>query len=151
MSWKQQLKADPLPWLLEESEPEVRYLAIRDILGLAENDPVLIEARQTAHKQGPIAAIMAEMHPDGYWIEPGPGYNPKYRSSVWSLILLASLGANINEDARIQKAINYYLEQALAPGGQIASATTPSGTADCLQGNLCWALTELGSMDARLD
>ena len=50
-----------------------------------------------------------------------------------------------------KKPSNYYLEQALAPGGQIASATSPSGTADCLQGNLCWALTELGSMDARLE
>jgi hypothetical protein len=151
MSWKQHLKADPLPWLLEESEPGVRYLALRDILRLPESDPQMIKARQAAHQQGPIALILAEMHPDGYWIEPGPGYNPKYRSSVWSLILLASLGANIKEDARIRKAINYYLEQALAPGGQIASATAPSGTADCLQGNLCWAMTVLGSTDARLE
>ena len=151
MNWKNNLKADPLPWLLEESEPGVRYLAMRDILVLAENDPALIAARQTAHKQGPIALILEEMHPDGYWIEPGPGYNPKYRSLVWSLILLASLGARIKEDARIQKAIDYYLEHALAPGGQFASATAPGGTADCLQGNLCWALTVLGSTDARLE
>lgn len=151
MNWKDNLKADPLSWLLEESDPGARYLALRDIIGLSENDPKLTAARQAAHQHGPIAAILAEMHPDGYWVVPGPGYNPKYRSTVWSLILLASLGASANEDKRIQKAIDYYLEQALAPGGQIASATAPGGTADCLQGNMCWALTELGSTDARLE
>ncbi len=36
MSWKDNLKADPLPWLLEESDPGVRYLALRDIARLAE-------------------------------------------------------------------------------------------------------------------
>ncbi len=82
--------------------------------------------------------------------EPGPGYNPKYRSLVWSLILLASLGARVEEDSRIRMAIDYCLDQCLAPGGQFASATAPGGTADCLQGNLCWALTVLGSTDARL-
>jgi hypothetical protein len=151
MNWKDNLKADPLTWMLEENEPGVHYLVMRDILDLPENDPALITARQVAHQKGPIATILAEMHPDGYWVKPGHGYNPKYRSTVWSLILLASLGANVKEDERIQKAIDYYLEQALAPGGQIASATAPGGTADCLQGNLCWALTELGSTDARLE
>jgi hypothetical protein len=151
MNWKGNLKADPLPWLLEESDPGARYLAMRDILDLPVNDPELIEARQTAHAQGSIALILNEMHPDGYWIEPGPGYLPKYRSLVWSLILLASLGARVEEDARIQKAIDYCLEHCLAPGGQFASATAPGGTVDCLQGNLCWSLTELGSTDARLD
>jgi hypothetical protein len=151
MNWKNHLKTDPLPWLLEEGDPGARYLALRDIIGLSENDPTLIQARQTAHKQGPIALILAEMHPNGYWINPGPGYSPKYRSLVWSLILLASLGARVEEDARIQKAMDYCLDNCLAPGGQFASATAPGSTADCLQGNLCWAFTELGSKDARLE
>jgi hypothetical protein len=151
MDWKDYLKADPLPWLLEENEPGVRYLALRDILDMAVNDPALIKARQAAHKQGPIKLILDEMHPDGYWVEPGPGYNPKYRSLVWSLILLASLGARVEEDGRIQKAMDYCLAHCLASGGQFASATAPGGTVDCLQGNLCWALTELGSTDSHLD
>jgi hypothetical protein len=151
VDWKDYLKGDPLPWLLDESEPGVRYLALRDILALPENDPTLIAARRTAHQQGPIALILNEMHPDGYWIQPGPGYNPKYRSLVWSLILLTSLGARVEEDERISKATDYCLAHCLAPAGQFASATAPGGTVDCLQGNLCWALTELGSVNARLE
>jgi hypothetical protein len=33
--------------------------------------------------------VVDAMADDGYWVEPGPGYNPKYRSTVWALILLA--------------------------------------------------------------
>jgi hypothetical protein len=42
------------------------------------------------------------------------------------------------------------LDQALARGGQFTTNGAPSGTADCLQGNLCAALVDLGCDDARL-
>ena len=35
-------------------------------------------------------------------------------------------------------------------GGQFSTSGAPSGTIDCLQGNLCWALLELGCDDPRL-
>jgi hypothetical protein len=140
-----------LPWLLEAAEPGPRYLALRDVVRLAPDEPELLEARRLAHTTGPIAGILAEMHSDGYWVAPGPGYNPKYRSTVWALSLLAQLGAHITADERIRRAISYFLDQALAPGGQISASGAPSGTADCLQGNLCWALVALGCEDPRLE
>jgi hypothetical protein len=149
-TWQDQLKSDPLPWLLEPDDPGVRYLALRDLLDRPAADPELLAARRSAHMQGPIAAVLEAMAPEGYWVEPGPGYLPKYRSTVWSVILLAQLGARIEGDERIGRASAYLLEHALAPGGQWGSATAPSGTADCLQGNLCWALPALGCDDPRL-
>lgn len=151
MTWQTELKKDPLPWLLDPSAPGVRYLALRDLLDLSINDPELAAARTIAHTHGPIAEVLAQMHPEGYWVEPGSGYNPKYRATVWALILLAQLGARIETDERIAVACAYLLDHALAPGGQFASATSPSGTADCLQGNLCWSLLELGCDDPRLE
>lgn len=38
MSWQTQLRGDPLPWLLEEDAPGVRYLALRDLLDLTLGD-----------------------------------------------------------------------------------------------------------------
>jgi hypothetical protein len=87
----------------------------------------------------------------GYWVEPGPGYNPKYRSTVWSMILLAQLGAFVEEDQRITQACTYLLDHALTKGGQVTTSGAPSGTVDCLQGNLSWALLELGCDDPRLE
>ena len=150
MPWQNQLHSDPLPWLLEPADPGVRYLALRDLLDRPADDPELLAARRLAHTAGPLAAVLDAMSPAGYWVEPGPGYNPKYRSTVWAVILLAQLGGRVEEDERIGRACAYLLDQALAPGGQWASATAPSGTADCLQGNLCWALPALGCDDPRL-
>jgi len=150
MSWKDLLNDNPLPWLLEPESPGMRYLALRDLQEHPEEDPELRSAQQAAYTQGPIAAILAKMDEDGFWVEPGPGYNPKYYSTVWSIILLAQLGASAAQDVRIQRACAYILDHALAAGGQFSATGAPSGTADCLQGNLCWALVELGYDDPRL-
>lgn len=151
MSWRGQLKGDSLSWLLELDSPGVRYLALRDLLDLPADDGQLSAARKEAHGQGPIATILAGMDPAGYWMEPGPGYLPKYRSTVWAVILLAQLGASVAEDERIGRACAYLLDHALTPGGQFTTSGAPSGAVDCLQGNLCWALVELGGEDPRLE
>ena len=140
-----------LAWLLEPADPGVRYLTMRDLLNLPANDPELQQARAAAHRQGPIAAILSHMDPQGFWEKPGPGYLPKYRSSVWSVILLAQLGASIQEDQRIRQACEYIIQHALLEGGQFTSNGVPSGTVDCLQGNLCWALMEMGYNHPGLD
>ncbi|MFM8370055.1 MAG: nitrogen fixation protein NifH, partial [Chloroflexota bacterium] len=92
------------------------------------------------------------MQAEGYWARPGTGYGPKYKSTVWALLLLAQLGAHISEDKRIEKACKYLIDNALTGGGQFSAMTnaSPSGTVDCLQGNLLWALTELGCDDPRM-
>lgn len=150
MNWQDQLKGKSLDWLLESDNPGVRYLALRDLLDCAPGDRELKKARAAAHRQGPIAQVLAEMNKTGYWVTPGPGYNPKYRSTVWSIILLAQLGASAEDDDRIGQACAYLLDHALATGGQFSTSAAPSGTVDCLQGNLCWALLELGCEDPRL-
>jgi hypothetical protein len=152
MSWKNQLRNDSVAWLLEPENPGVRYLALRDLLDLPSDDRKLKSAWKAAHKEGPIAEVLSKMHPEGYWVKAGPGYNPKYRSTVWSMILLAQLGASANEDNRIYQACNYLLDH-MTEGGQFTSSTSgaPSGTIDCLQGNLLWSLMELGCDDPRMD
>lgn len=151
MAWQDQLKGDSLTWVLESVSPGVRYIALRDLLESPGVDADLRQARKAAHRNGPIADILGEMDKTGYWVKPGPGYNPKYRSTVWSVILLAQLGAYVEEDNRIAQACNYLLDHALTEGGQFTISGAPSGTVDCLQGNLSWALLELGCDDPRLE
>lgn len=151
MTWTDQINGDSVTWLLEPDEPGVRYLALRDLMDCAPDDPELCAAQEQAHTGGPIATILAHMDEAGYWAEPGPGYNPKYRSSVWSVIMLAQLGASIAQDERIGRACAYVLDYTLTAGGQFTTSGAPSGTADCLQGNLCCALLDLGCDDPRLE
>jgi hypothetical protein len=51
----------------------------------------------------------------------------------------------------VQKACDYVLDRTLTTRGQFSTSSTASGTADCLQGNMCWALSALGCEDPRLE
>ena len=145
------IPSQTLEWLLDESEPGPRYLALRDLYGLPPNDSQVKHARRAAHQHGPISEILNHMHPEGYWAEPGPGYNPKYRSTVWALISLAQLGASVQEEPRLERACDYIVSQSMTEIGQFAASGTASTTVDCLQGNLCAALVDLGWKDPSLE
>ena len=77
MSWKTQLNADPLPWLLEPEDPGVRYLALRDLVESPDGAELQARARSAAHKHGPIAVILDDMEKEGYWVEARAGLQPQ--------------------------------------------------------------------------
>jgi hypothetical protein len=140
-----------LSWLLEEDGSGISYPVLKQILNVDKNDPRLIAAKEVAYTKGHIWRVLKNMHPDGYWRNHDGGYSPKYYSTVWSLILLSQLGATVDDDERIEKACHRYLDHALSTNNSISHNGTPSGTFDCLQGNMCAALTDLGYQDERLD
>jgi len=144
-------KADksPVDWLLEPEDIDVRYLALRDLVDADVKE--LAVARKRAHESGRIEQVLANMEKEGYWVKPGAGYYPKYTGTVWSFIVLAQLGASIEIDSRIKTACSYILDHTLTDGGRFSVNGLNSGTADCLQGNLCASLLELGFKDSRLE
>ncbi len=138
-----------LNWLLEPTDIGVRYLALRDLIKADAKE--LNSAKKAAHQEGPIATVLAKMNKEGYWVQPGAGYNPKYFGTVWSMTLLRQLGASIDADKRIATACAYVLDHSLTKHGQFSASGTPSATLDCLQGNLCFSLLTMGCTDPRLD
>jgi hypothetical protein len=147
--WRKSLKADPTDWLLEEDDPGVRYLALRDIVDADEKEINL--ARRNAHREGPISVILDNMNPEGFWINQSQVYVPKCRGTSWSIISLAQMGGSIEEDKRIGIACSYLLDHALAEGGQFSSDGDATKTFNCLQGNMLTSLMDLGCKDVRLD
>lgn len=145
------ISPETMEWLLDPADPGPRYLALRDVCRLPEDSPELIAAREQAHREGPIARVLSAMDPEGFWEKPGPGYGPKYRSTVWAIILLAQLGARVEQDERVAVACSYLVDHALAQGGQLSYNGAPGGTIDCLQGNLLWSLVRMGYKDDRLE
>jgi hypothetical protein len=149
--WLDRLNADPRPWLLEESDPAVRAATLRHLFGRPDTDPEVIEARTRAMETDPIAGILAAQDPEGYWIKPGPGYSPKYRSTVWSFMFLEQLGADPADD-RIRTAAEYVLTWTPTSAGGLgcSGGTTvppPSSVLHCLNGNLLRALIRFGYLD----
>lgn len=149
--WKDLIHADPLPWLLQDEPPGAAYLTYKFLLEDEMATASAERARQAAYQDGPIGVILARMQPEGYWEEPGPGYDPKYRSTVWSLIALAQLGACLLDDERIAAACNYLVTHSLSEVGGFSASGAPGATADCLQGNLLTALLDLDYRHPRLD
>jgi hypothetical protein len=145
-SWLSALNGDPLPWLLETETPAVRHLALRWLLDEPEDSARVRRAGAAAMRADPIAATLAAQHPDGYWVTPGPGYGPKYTSTVWSLMFLDQLGAD-TRDRGIQHACGYVLEHTLAPKGGFGWNGTNSTAVHCLHGNLLSALIGFGWLD----
>lgn len=145
------LKGDPLPWLLDGEEPAVRHRALQELLDLPATHPDVVAARAAAMASAPIATILAAQDPEGWWVRPGGGYSPKYRSTVWSLMFLDQLGAD-GADPRIHAACEYVLDHSQASNGGFASASgqrpaQPSHAIHCLNGNLLRALIGLGWLE----
>ena len=147
-----QVEGYPYSWLLEPDieNPGVRYFALQDLEGFHPDHPDVIQAQQEVMKTGPVPVILKAQNPDGYWEKEGTGYYPKYQGSVWQIITLAKLGANGN-DLRIKNGCEYLLDNARSPYGGFSLDQRPSGMIQCLQGNLCAAMIDLGfNEDERL-
>jgi hypothetical protein len=150
MDWRNSLNDDPLPWLLEPHNPSVRYLALTDLLDRPADNLEVIVARAAINTSHPVKAILDAQYPEGYWVKPGPGYSPKYRSTVWQVIFLDQLGAD-GSDPRIQAACEYVLSHTQAPnggfgaGGRVDAPHPPdSSVIHCLNGNLLRAMLDFG-------
>ena len=140
--------ASTLEWLLEpdRDQPGVRYLALRDLVGLGDSDGELANARKAAMDSGPVAQILDAQSEDGYWAQPGPGYSPKYTGTVWQIIFMGQLGAS-GDDVRVRKGCEYLLTHTSDSNGAFSMTGAPSGYIHCLSGNLIAALIDLGYGD----
>lgn len=113
MPWRTLLHADPVPWLLEKSDPAVRALTLRQILDRGPRDAELREAQQRAMSSPPISTLLKRQRADGSWVGPNV-YQPKYQGTHWSNLLLIEYGAD-PADARVRRAARHVLEDVSDP------------------------------------
>lgn len=91
MSDGDEVGGDPLPWLLEEENPPVRYGALVDLLGRPPGDPEVEAARAAIAGYPPVAGLLAAQKGDGYWVK-RDYYLPKHYGTFWTLCVLGDLG-----------------------------------------------------------
>lgn len=138
-------------WLLEEDDPSVRYFAMQSLLGdqVTAND--IAGAREAIMMRGPVPELLEQQNEDGSWGDPARFYNDKYTGTVWTLLLLAELGADPAHPG-VQKGCEFILNHAQNPecGGfsytMRAKSQTGlfSGVIPCLTGNMVYTLIKLG-------
>lgn len=106
-----------LNWLLEPSNPSVRYRTLIELLNHSPNDPELQLAHNEIMHWKPIMKIKNAMHPDGYWevkVDKGKivGKDTAYRTfntTHWVLGYLAEYGLTRKEEF-INRASSRYLD-----------------------------------------
>jgi len=110
------IKADPTSWLLEANNPSVRYLTLRHLLGRGDDDADVREARAAIQQSRAVERIFARQSPDGFWGNPATPYQPKYRSTYWTLMVLGHLGLD-GDNERVQRAVEYVFRFQQPEGG----------------------------------
>ena len=131
-------------WLLEESEPAVRYFTLVDILGLQRNDAEVREAYSQISRKGWAFEILSLQNPKGYWQSNPKGslYGPKYTATNWMALILSDLGLT-KENTRVKKAAELFFKEWLA----LPSMTNIFNDEVCLVGNTARMLTRFGYED----
>jgi hypothetical protein len=143
-----------IEWLLEKDNPSVRYFTFTKLLNKNESDKEVLETKDDIMKIGIVPAILDKQNEAGFWGEPQKFYTNKYSGTVWQLIILAEMGADIN-DTRIKKACEFILDnsQDIESYGFAVNRSSKNGggrhseVIPCLTGNMIWSLVKLGYLN----
>jgi hypothetical protein len=134
MSWRALLKGDPVPWLLERSDPAVRAQTLRSLLDKSPRDPELRDAQQRAMNTPPISTILRRQKTDA--TPDADLWDPKYEAPHWTNLLLIEYGVD-SGDPRVRRAARYVLDELGRPGrGGMEWVFNQDHGASCLIGSV---------------
>lgn len=132
-------------WLLEDSQPSIRYQTLTELLGRADSDPEVQETREQIPRVGWAADILAERNPAGWWVDSRSHFRPKYVSTYWKMLVLADMGLTRDLPA-IRESVDLWTRmkpvQRREPGRHL-----PGGLHLCVVGMSARAMIQLGYAD----
>ena len=137
-----------IDWLLEPTEPSIRYLTARDLLGPRRGNPTLSKLHSTIPKRGWAARILSLQKEKTWWATKKTCYVPKFRSTIWQLLVLADLGLT-RQDERIANAAEFWFDLHLANDGgysYLVASRSPRRVSGhlCMTGNMVRSLIRFG-------
>lgn len=120
--WKDLLKNDPTDWLLEETNPSVRYFTLVNLLDRPADHEEVVAAREAIRESEPVRKMLRAQRPQGYW---GRDKRP-YHCVTKHLITLEHLGYQ-GDDERVHNAIEYLFAHAQMEDGAFTAAGFDKG------------------------
>jgi hypothetical protein len=173
IDWSKILKESPMEWLLEKSNPSVRYFTLRDLLSKPEDSDEIVAAKKAIPESAIVRKISDKQDPQGYWEKPNSPYLPKYKSSYWTIIVLSRLGIDKTNE-KVAKACEFIFKfqhdegglssdsaetaskeygyrltkgKTLPPKSEFVSSLIHESQLTCLTGNMTAGLIRLGYED----
>jgi len=143
--WQSNLKADPIPWLLEWENPSARYLTLHHLFDSDEPNSQVTEARAAIEAWPPVHDVLALMDPVDFW---GRAEKPFYGGAMGThatLHVLAELG--MPRTPQLEAACENLLEYGQHESGGFTYDGTPGRIHLCYTGNAIRTLLHFGYRD----
>lgn len=147
-----EISREILDWLLEPSNPSVRYHTQRELLGLEEDNPEVLESKASVMDSEVVKRILEEQKPNGHWGSEEDLYLPKYKATTHQLLILAESGASrtpeteraIEHVYRFQRNSGHFLTK-LPKTERGKNSVVKDGC--CYDGNILFYLNHFGYLD----
>lgn len=136
------LAPQTLEWLLDPDDPSPRYLTLTKLLGKSADSPAARTSRAAIPGAAPAGDILEAQYPQGYWMHPGIGTSPRYRATVWQILILAQLG--MGRCGPLDRAVQHLFEANQRKDGAFRASKEPGDVPISLNASLLWALETLG-------
>jgi len=134
-----------LDWLLEPTQPSIRYLALTQLLGKSQTDSDVREAKTRVPSAGWAAEVLARRDPGGWWAREKSLYTPKYLATNWNLLALSDLGVT-RAVPQVRSSCELWMERSPLKGGGVGGFSKGAGH-HCYTGNMARALIRFGYGD----
>lgn len=119
------LRADPIPWLLDERQPNLLWRVLVELFGRPLDSVAVRRARGAASAAEPTATLLERLAPDGTWVG-RVGWWSRYHGTGWRLVAAVAWGAD-PDDPRLQGGWDRLLTEAPGEGGfSLRSGEPPS-------------------------
>jgi len=147
-SWTREYDKSVVEWLLDENNPSVRYLALTELLDISSRRREPVETRNRIPDWAPVKKMLAKQKRNGGWDDSRTWYLPKYKSTVWQLLMLSQTGIDAEIPA-VRKMVDYSFGFQMPSGGFSSGMVSDfkrdwASLAGCLDGNVIAALSRLG-------
>ena len=146
------LQDDVIEWLLEPSNPSIRFWALQQILDKSSEDKKVKQAQNAVMRSDCVKRFLDAQDSEGFWGKHEDMYNPKYTATTHNLLILAELGAKRTPE--IEKALEHvFLFQRESGHFLINLPRTEKGRASvvkdgcCIDGNILFYMVHFGYVD----
>ncbi|MHA1959684.1 MAG: hypothetical protein ACW99U_05610 [Candidatus Thorarchaeota archaeon] len=152
MAWTEFLREGVLDWLLDPSDPSVRFWGLQQLDGKTPDDDDVLASRSALMESPCVKAILVAQKAQGHWDDPGDMYLPKYTASTHSLLILSELGAM--RTPQIERGMEFVFTCQRDSGHFLMKVPkTDRGRASkmtdgcCLDGNILYYALHFGYLD----